>query len=239
MVTAVLVAKDTTGNPSHGALKSPIDYTLIWTSEGLNVSRREDGYIWLPIAPYGYKAVGHIVTTSPEKPSLDKVKCVRSDFTELTKVGKWIWGHKMGMSSSMVNLHTTKPKTRGRSVPTGMFLARNGWNAHELACLKMVKNYAYSAMPNPSQISTMINAYAPLVYYHPDEEYFPSSVLWFFEKGEALHQLGQPPSGVINDGDNLPNDGTADDAFLDLPSVSLPVKGYEKGLCPVQSLTYM
>ncbi|XP_076946306.1 hypothetical protein At1g04090-like, partial [Bidens hawaiensis] len=218
MVSAVLVAKDTTGNPSHGALKSPIDYTLIWTSKGSNVSQRVDGYIWLPIAPYGYKAAGHIVTTSLEKPSLDKVKCVRSDFTESTKVDKWIWGHKMGMSSSMVNLHTTKPITRGRSVPTGMFLARNSWSTHELASLKMVKNYAYSAMPNPSQITTMIKAYAPLVYFHPDEEYFPSSVLWFFENSAELHILGQPPSGVINDGDNLPIDGTADDAFLDLPS---------------------
>ncbi|XP_076934591.1 hypothetical protein At1g04090-like [Bidens hawaiensis] len=217
MVSAVLVAKDTTGNPSHGALKSPIDYTLIWTSKGSNVSQRVDGYIWLPIAPYGYKAAGHIVTTSLEKPSLDKVKCVRSDFTESTKVDKWIWGHKMGISSSMVNLHTTIPKTRGRSVPTGMFLVRNGSNAHELSSLKMVKNGAYPAMPNPSQITTMINAYAPWVYFHPDEQYFPSSVLWFFENGAELHKSGQPSEGVINDGDNLPNTGNADDAFLDLP----------------------
>ncbi|KAJ0829354.1 putative vacuolar protein sorting-associated protein [Helianthus annuus] len=108
MFATVLTAKDTTGDPSQGALKSPIDYTLIWTSKGLNVSQREDGYIWLPIPPNGYKAIGHIVTTSPVKPSLDKVRCVRSDFTDLTKVDKWIWGHKMLTSTSIVNLHTIK-----------------------------------------------------------------------------------------------------------------------------------
>ncbi|XP_076934590.1 hypothetical protein At1g04090-like [Bidens hawaiensis] len=229
MVSAVLVAKDTTGNPSHGALKSPIDYTLIWTSKGSNVSQRVDGYIWLPIAPDGYKAIGHIVTTSLEKPSLDKVMCVRSDFTESTMVGKWIWGHKMGMSSSMVNLLTTKPITRGRSVPTGMFLARNSWSTHELVCLKMVKNDVYSAMPNPSQITTMINAYAPLVYFHPDEEYFPSSVSWFFENGAEVHRHDEPPRAVINNGVNLPIDGTADDAFLDIPSGQASYERVRKG----------
>ncbi|KAF5806761.1 putative vacuolar protein sorting-associated protein [Helianthus annuus] len=218
MFATVLTAKDTTGDPSQGALKSPIDYTLIWTSKGLNVSQREDGYIWLPIAPNGYKAIGHIVTTSPVKPSLDKVRCVRSDFTDLTKVDKWIWGHKMLTSTSIVNLHTIKPKGRVLSVPAGMFLARNSSNTHELACLKMVKNNPYSAMPNSLQIGEMIKAYAPWVYFHPDEQYFPSSVLWFFQNGVELHQPGQIPRPVINDGDNLQNNGGADDAFLDLPS---------------------
>ncbi|KAF5808084.1 putative vacuolar protein sorting-associated protein [Helianthus annuus] len=229
MLTSVLTAKDTTHDPSHGALKSPIDYTLIWTSKGLNVSQRQDGYIWLPVPPDGYKAIGHIVTTSPEKPSLDKVRCVRSDFTDLTKVDRWIWGHKMQSGLSMVDLHTTKPKTRALSVPTGMFLARNGSNTHELVCLKMVKTDPYSAMPNSLQIRTMINAYAPWVYFHPDEQYFPSSVLWFFEHGAELHQRDQPPRLVINDGDNLPNNGTADDAFLDLPQDQPSKERLQKG----------
>ncbi|KAJ0929427.1 putative vacuolar protein sorting-associated protein [Helianthus annuus] len=232
MFAVVLIAKDTTGDPSQGALKSPIDYTLIWTSKGLNVSQREDGYIWLPVPPDGYKAIGHIVTTSPEKPSLDKVRCVRSDFTDLTKVDKWIWGHKTRWGLSIVHLHTTKPKTRALSVPTGMFLARNGSNTHELACLKMVKTDPYSAMPNSLQIRTMINAYAPWVYFHPHEQYFPSSVLWFFENGAELHQHGQPPKLVINDGDNLPNNGTADDAFLDLPQDQPSKERLKKGFLP-------
>ncbi|KAD5802297.1 hypothetical protein E3N88_13657 [Mikania micrantha] len=226
---SVLTAKDNTGDPSHGVLKNPIDYILIWTSKGLNVSQQEDGYIWLPVSPDGYKPMGHIVTTSPEKPSLDKVKCVRSDLTDLTKVDKWIWGHKMDGSSSMVNLHVTKPKTRELSVPTGLFLARNGSNTHELACLKMVKNDPYSAMPNSEQIRAMINAYAPWVYFHPDEQYLPSSVLWFFQNGAELHQNGQSSRRVVNDGDNLPSYGGADDAFLDLPSGKQDKERVKKG----------
>ncbi|MCI22387.1 hypothetical protein A2U01_0043563, partial [Trifolium medium] len=61
----VLVAKD----ESNGALKNPIDYTLVWTSKSQKIKQdKDDGYIWLPIAPNGYSPLGHIVTTSPEKP---------------------------------------------------------------------------------------------------------------------------------------------------------------------------
>ncbi|KAL8204534.1 hypothetical protein R6Q57_010157 [Mikania cordata] len=218
MFASVLTAKDNTGDPTHGALKNPIDYRLIWTSKGLNVSQHEEGYIWLPVSPDGYKPMGHIVTTSPKKPSLDKVKCVRSDFTDLTKVDKWIWGHKMDGSSNMVNLHATKPKTIELGVPTGLFLARNGSNTHELPCLKMANNNPYTAMPNFDQIIALIDAYAPLVYFHPDEQYFPSPVFWFFQNGVELYQAGQIPSSVNYDGSNLPSNGGVDDAFLDLPS---------------------
>ncbi|KAI3824634.1 hypothetical protein L1987_06099 [Smallanthus sonchifolius] len=142
---------------------------------------------------------------------------VRSDFTDLTKVDRWIWGHRSSRSSSIVNLHPKKPKTRALSVPAGTFLARNGSHTHELACLKMVKNDPYSDMPDSLQIRAMILAYAPWVYFHPDEQYFPSSVLCFFQNRAELHQTGQILP-VINDGDNLPNNGGPDDAFLDLPS---------------------
>ncbi|KAK9075179.1 hypothetical protein SSX86_003499 [Deinandra increscens subsp. villosa] len=233
----VLIAKDTTGDPSQGALKSPIDYTLIWTSKGgsSDVSRREDGYIWLPIPPDGYKSIGHIVTTSPEKPSLDKVRCVRSDFTDLTKVDKWIWGN----SSSVLTLHTTKPKTSALSVPSGMFLAQNGSSAHDLACLKMIKNDPYYFMPDYWQIKAMINSYAPWVYLHPDEQYFPSSVSWFFQNGIKLYQTGQTmPAPVVNNGANLPTSGGPDDAFLDLPSDEYNKERVKKGFLS-NAVTYI
>ncbi|MFS7935408.1 putative vacuolar protein sorting-associated protein [Helianthus anomalus] len=210
MFVSVLTAKATT----QGALKSPIDYTLIWTSKGADITKVEDAYIWLPIPPHGYKAVGHIVTTSPVKPSLDKVWCIRSDFTDLTEVDSWIWGYN---SSNIVNLYTTKPKSSARSVPAGTFLAQNGSSTHELACLKMVRRNPYTAMPSNLQIRTLMQAYAPWVYFHPDEEYFPSSTPWFFKNGAVLHQTGRLPAHVKGNGTNLPSNVAPEDAYLDLP----------------------
>ncbi|KAL3566670.1 hypothetical protein D5086_032085 [Populus alba] len=84
----VLAGKDETGE----ALTKPVDYTLVWSSESLQIKQEGAGYIWLPTPLDGYKALGCVVTTSPEKPSLEKVRCVRSDLTDDCQIDKWIWG---------------------------------------------------------------------------------------------------------------------------------------------------
>ncbi|KAJ9566756.1 hypothetical protein OSB04_002722 [Centaurea solstitialis] len=77
LLSSVLVAKDTTCDPNHGALKSSIDYTLISTGKGFNFDQHDDdGYIWLLIVPTDYNVVSHIVTKTPQKPSLGKIMCV-------------------------------------------------------------------------------------------------------------------------------------------------------------------
>ncbi|GJW27625.1 vacuolar protein sorting-associated protein 62 [Tanacetum coccineum] len=75
---------------------------------------------------------------------------------------------------------------------------------------------AISPRPTIQQIKTMITRFAPLIYFHPDEEYFPSSVPWFFKNGGQL--FDPKPHGITNDGNNLPRNGNLDSAFLDLPS---------------------
>ena len=81
---------------------------------------------------------------------------------------------------------------------------------------KYFKKDAISPRPTIEQIKTMITAFAPLIYFHPDEEYFPSSVPWFFKNGGQL--FDPKPHPITNDGDNLPRNGNLDSAFLDLPS---------------------
>lgn len=62
----VLVGKDVEKTDSP-TLKKPIDYSLVWSSESLTKTKQNGhGYIWLPTPPGDYKAVGHVVTTSPK-----------------------------------------------------------------------------------------------------------------------------------------------------------------------------
>ncbi|MBA0638692.1 hypothetical protein Godav_025347, partial [Gossypium davidsonii] len=86
----VLAAKDDSDGDS--LLKQPIDYTLVWSSESLKIKQDGNGYIWLPIAPQGYKTVGHVISSTKDKPSLQKIRCIRSDFTDETKNDTWIRG---------------------------------------------------------------------------------------------------------------------------------------------------
>ncbi|KAF1862957.1 hypothetical protein Lal_00009340 [Lupinus albus] len=71
----VLVAKDVSSSTTNGTLKKPIDYTLVWSTASMMINQDSPAYFWLPTAPDGYKAVGHVVTTTQDKPSLERIRC--------------------------------------------------------------------------------------------------------------------------------------------------------------------
>ncbi|GER57802.1 hypothetical protein STAS_35629 [Striga asiatica] len=215
----VLVGKDSTNDPSNGSLKPPIDYTLVWTSENLKIKQEKTGYIWLPTPPNGYKAVGLVITGSPEKPALEKLRCVRSDFTELNENEALVW------DSSEINIYSSRPRNRGiraAGVKTGTFTVRKNGVDLDLPCLKNASGEKnYYAMPNKNQIEAIIEAYSPRVYFHPDEEYFPCSVKWYFENGALLYKNGDEsnPVRIDPEGSNLPEGGENDDNYwIDLPT---------------------
>ncbi|XP_047180782.1 uncharacterized protein LOC124847350 [Vigna umbellata] len=222
----VLVGKDNS-SLSNGALAKPVDYNMVWTTRSLKTKQDEEGYIWLPIAPDEYKPVGYVVTTSPEKPSLDRIRCVRSDLTdECTRYNSMkLWRTE----SKRFGVFDVRPMKRGigaQGVSVGTFLAQSGGGTNPkplpIVCLKNTKA-SFSYMPNLSQVEAMIKAYSPYMYLHPMEEYLPSSVDWFFSNGAVLMEKRK---GVIREnairenGSNLPQGGSFDDGvtyWLDLP----------------------
>lgn len=211
----VLVGK-AVGNAS--SLQPPTDYTLVWSSEGLKIKQDGVGYIWLPTPPDGYKAIGHVVTSTPTKPALDKIRCVREDFTDSVENGDWVWG----VGSNGINVYSLRPKNRGvlgMGVVAGTFVAQVNGSDLGLVCLKNVGG-KLNAMPNADQIKALIQSYSPIIYFHPDEEYFPSSVEWFFRNGALLYKKGEETKPVAIDatGSNLPQGGTNDGEYwIDLP----------------------
>ncbi|GMG99597.1 hypothetical protein Nepgr_001437 [Nepenthes gracilis] len=216
----VLVGKDNTNDPSAAALEKPADYTLVWSSQSLKIKQDSPVYIWLPTPSDGYKAVGHIITNSPDKPSLDEIRCVRSDLTEQCEADGWIWGN----NSNGLQIFGSRPVNRGveaQGVSTGTLIVETTGNtsATTITCLKNAKSNL-SCMPNLAQIEALIQAYSPWMYFHPDEEYLPSTVNWFFTNGSLLYKKGDEsnPITVDPDGSNLPQGGSNDGAYwLDLP----------------------
>ncbi|TYJ38923.1 hypothetical protein E1A91_A04G028400v1 [Gossypium mustelinum] len=224
----VLAAKDDSDDDS--LLKQPIDYTLVWSSESLKIKQDGNGYIWLPIAPQGYKAVGHVITNTKDKPSLQKIRCVRSDFTDETENDTWIWGPGKEVDAKEINFFSSRPKNRGTQymgVRVGTFVAQNP----PLPCLKNVKaNLSY--MPNLRQIETLFQAYSPWIYFHPNEAYLPSSVSWFFVNGALLYMKGEEskPVPIQVTRSNLPQGGANDGNYwLDLPIDEATKERVKKG----------
>ncbi|TKY49493.1 Vacuolar protein sorting-associated protein 62 [Spatholobus suberectus] len=230
----VLVAKDVSKNTSNPSLKQPVDYTLVWNSASLQINQDGPVYVWLPTAPDGYKAVGHVVTTTADKPSLDKIRCVRADLTDQCETTSLIWG------SDSFNVYYVRPSNRGIQGPgvrvgSGTFVAQNGNpNPPSIACLKNT-NAIPKYMPNLQQIKAILRVYSPTMCLHPDEEYFPSSVDWFFSNGALLYKKGQEssPVPIASNFSNLPQDPNDDGAYwLDLPADEANKERVKRGDLP-------
>ncbi|KAL9662056.1 hypothetical protein QQ045_026884 [Rhodiola kirilowii] len=90
----------------------------------------------------------------------------------------------------------------------------------------------HTSPPSLEQVRTFLTTHGPLVYFHPDEEYLPSSVDWFFKNGALLYQHGNEshPVRINYRGSNLPQGGGDDGAFwLDLPMKSNAAEHVKKG----------
>ncbi|KAK1425031.1 hypothetical protein QVD17_20374 [Tagetes erecta] len=233
----VLVGKDVTNAPLNPTLKSPVDYTLVWSSVSLGMKKDGDGYIWFPNPPAGYKAVGYVITGSSEKPDLKRVRCVRSDLTDSLESEEWVWGPSKSLNVNGFNVYSSRPTNRGvgaMGASIGGFVVQNGngGNTLSLSCLKNLKGSLVNFMPNLNQIETLIQTYSPVVRFHPNEPYLPSSVDWFFENGALLDHKGDEsnPSHINDNGSNLPQGGSNDDSYwLDLPKDGSSKQRVKKG----------
>ncbi|GFP92550.1 hypothetical protein PHJA_001399200 [Phtheirospermum japonicum] len=196
-----------------GAYAQPNNQPLFgWLNTPQNTA-----YFWLPTPPDGYRPVGLVVTASPDKPSLDQIRCVRSDFTDEAETDTWIWGE------SGLNVYALRPKTRGTNaqpISVGTFIVQTDQNSTiYLSILKNI-NTAFTSAPNLNQIEALFETYSPWIYFHPDEKYYPSPVNWFFANGALLYTRGDEsnPVSIQPDGSNLPQGGSNDGAYwLDLP----------------------
>ncbi|CAF1703020.1 uncharacterized protein LOC106388692 [Brassica napus] len=215
----VLVARDLSGN----SLRPPLDYIEVGNTTSLAVKQDGPAYFWQPLCPSGYGAVGLFVTTSPLKPPLrqESISCVGSHLTEQRSEADTTWVWRM----EGINFYGLRPATRGTEatgVYTGTFsFQQQNFPRPFLSCLRNTKFDLSSMMPSQDQTRVLFRAYSPLIYFHPEEEFLPSSVDWIFSNGALLYQKGNEsnPVAVQPNGSNLPQGGSDDDLYwLDYPA---------------------
>eukprot|EP00250_Pteridium_aquilinum_P019794 c24576_g1_i3 orf=141-1922(-) len=234
----VLVAKESelfsskketaSGEPSkdkgakRAPLASPIDYTLVWSNNAYTGKHTGAAFFWLPCAPDGYASVGCVVTKTAEKPTLSEVMCVRKDFTDACKTTDIVWSTESSRSPfSVWNVYPCKTGIDERAISVGTFCCSSTLGAAAgdipISCLKNTAS-VFSSMPTADQIHALMLNYGPVVYFHPDEKYFPSSVTWLFEQGALLYKKNtEEPEKLACDGCNLPVGSLDSEHWIGLP----------------------
>ncbi|CAF2035835.1 hypothetical protein HID58_031839 [Brassica napus] len=204
-------------------LLPPEDYLEVGNTASLNIKQDGPAYVWQPVCHNGYQAVGMFVTTSPEKPlplTQQYTSCVRSEFTEASEADGLLWGIN---GVSVFKLRPVIRGTQATGVYTGTFSFQGLSSSTPLPPLFSLRNTKldmYSCMPSEAQTRVLFQTYSPLIYFHPDEDFLPSSVDWFFTNGALLYQKGNEsnPVPIQPNGTNLPQGGSDDDLFwLDYP----------------------
>ncbi|KAI4364101.1 hypothetical protein MLD38_020238 [Melastoma candidum] len=207
------------------ALRKPLDFTLVWSSEVETEGGDEGrGYIWLPEAPDGYTPLGYLVTKTSAKPGLEEVRVARLDLTDACEKYRLLFDAESKSHGLALTVWSSRPLHRGihgKGVPVGTFLCDHDGKFREGRCHSCLKNMDVSmhAMPTLDQVHSLINHYGPTIFFHPDEEFLPSSVPWFFKAGALLFKQGQHSGEHIDaNGSNLPLGGCNDGEYwIDLP----------------------
>jgi len=95
-----------------GDVQGPINYELIWTNKN---ERGNNFWVWRPIAPPDFIALGDIVTFTAEKPLTGDnapIRCVPSDITvRMEPNGKVLWSSIGSRVSTKVSLLGYVPNT--------------------------------------------------------------------------------------------------------------------------------
>ena len=89
--TAIAVVKDAKGDTGT-ALRQPLRFEQVWKDSGSGSYK--DGSMWRPIPPDGYYALGLVCNSGYDPPSLDTIRCVRSDLVAPAYTGDSIWDDK-------------------------------------------------------------------------------------------------------------------------------------------------
>jgi len=122
-----------------GDVKGPVNYELLWTNNGWTTSgNKQPNYFWIwrPIAPVNYIALGDIITTTAEPPQTGDnapIRCVPFDMAVKLPVNRNVlWSSNGSPVDINVNLLGFKPNDGGYQNADGanaynLFRAVIGW----------------------------------------------------------------------------------------------------------------
>jgi hypothetical protein len=158
-------------------LARPLDFNWMWDDVGSGGDH--DASVWDPIPPPGYTCIGTVVTLGYSKPSTDLIRCIKSEYV-LPANGVYVWDDKGSGADHDISFFEATPVDH-RSLPLGTFAtlpyySNPGGRAYFALDKSAIANPEFWGVPVTTATAQQ---YAPRVWLHGSEAFFPSSVDFF------------------------------------------------------------
>ncbi|MCP3097858.1 Vps62-related protein [Myxococcus sp. K15C18031901] len=187
-------------------LARPTDYLRTWRDTGSGGTH--DVSFWEPVAPSGYTCLGHVAVLGYSKPSTDLIRCVRSEYV-LPANPAWVWDDSGSGANDDIGVWQAVARDH-RGLPASTFVSRpshgdTGGSRYWVLNKSTTSNAELRGGPVEAWT---VAAFAPRVWLHPDEAYFPSSTEFHLANvhEENGHLVTNQPLGC---------DSCTDPQFLD------------------------
>ncbi len=187
-------------------LARPVDYNWIWSDWGSGGSH--DVSFWDPVPPAGYTCLGTVTVQGYGKPSTDLIRCLKSEYV-LPGNSSWVWNDAGSGADYDVGLWQTEAWDH-RGLPVSTFKSQGNHNGPDAGRFWVINKSATAnpelqGLPVDEQTATW---FAPRIWLHAEESYFPSSVEFFLPNvhGEDGYLVTNQPLGC---------DSCTDPQFLD------------------------
>ncbi|AKF85985.1 hypothetical protein MFUL124B02_19735 [Myxococcus fulvus 124B02] len=160
-------------------LAPPTDLVAVWNNQGAGGSH--DVAFWRPIPPAGYTCLGALANRGYTQPDRNLMRCVRTEYV-LPATPSWIWSsHGSGAWSDVSVFQTNASDHRGLTTSNMQVLAG-------LVAAEDTRAWALnkSMLANPELRGVIVNEttalqFAPRIWLHEDEYYWPSSAEFFLD----------------------------------------------------------
>ncbi|MCY1040730.1 Vps62-related protein [Corallococcus sp. bb12-1] len=154
-------------------LARPSNYNWIWSDSGSGGTH--DASFWEPVAPAGYTCLGHVAVLGYSKPSTDLIRCVRSEYV-LPANPAWVWDDRGSGANDDIGVWQAVARDH-RGLPASTFISRpshgdTGGSRYWVLNKSATSNPELRGLPVDAQA---VATFAPRVWLHPEEAYFPSS----------------------------------------------------------------
>lgn len=158
--TTVMIAVRVGNDPT--AIAYPVDFQRVYHDAGTGGD--QDGSIWIPIPPRGYRALGMVGMGNHGKPAKESVVCIREDLTTYASVGKRLFTDEGSGGDLDLSVYSIQPPnvvqdSKESFVTSGSFTAHASYaaltNSEVCYALKVTLPYKNKNITNtePKQIN--------------------------------------------------------------------------------------